>query len=88
MQANEFLLVGQQRAPVQIVGAPQALQRLLRLELSEGRFLSDLDGLEPFVVLGAGIAAKAAPTERLAVGEPVRIGAMSSGSSACCAIRR
>lgn len=41
-----------------IVGATQSLQTMLKLKLSQGRFISDLDENQPFCVLGRGLYEK------------------------------
>ena len=44
--------------PHQIVGTTRAMMEIAKLELYNGRFISKLDGYEPFVVVGSAVFSK------------------------------
>ena len=70
----QVLLAGEEDTRIALVGATRMLAELARLQVEEGRFLSDLDGRQYYGVIGAGIAAsmRRAGIERV-VGETIRI---------------
>ena len=45
---------GHDQWPVDVVGTTSEFAPILRLNLAAGRFVSPLDGWEPFAVIGAG----------------------------------
>ncbi len=63
--------------PAFIVATSESMMDLVRLRLASGRFLSHLDGAQPFLVVGSEVFADdddTRPRVKLRVGDAVRIG--------------
>jgi putative ABC transport system permease protein len=59
----------------QVVGTTEAMQRIVKIHMDAGRFISDLDGYQRYCVIGASIAQQYYQRHLNPVGRQIRVGA-------------
>lgn len=76
VRGSTLVFEGHNQIPVSVLGTTPNAQSLLRLSVEAGRFVSTIDGFEPFAVLGADVANEVSQARGhpLALGEKVHIG--------------
>lgn len=57
-----------------LIGTTSALQKVVKIEMAQGRFVSDLDHREYYCVVGAGIAEQIGENPQNLIGKQIRVG--------------
>ncbi len=63
-----------QQLQASLIGATNTLQDVVKIQMAQGRFVSDLDQREYFCVIGAGIAQQIGGNAQYLVGKQIRVG--------------